>query len=1658
MADQSANKTPEITFIFNPEPRYAQVDLSQGTYVEIVIVAQNRSGRPVRVQPILDPMWNQSAYGSEPLPTNIWAAWMSLQDTSPELDFEANGVHSFIVRINLPLDAQLGQYQFRLILSGVQNPDDEFAASDPITFTVTGPPRDLRPLAIGASALLVVVILGIIAFFLLVRPRPSLEITLKPPPYAIQGEPATYTLSITNQGSKPAANVMVDYTLPDGVVGAAAYVPGETLRHCDALDLERRVRCDLDTLEVENTAQVDFLVIPGPASETITNTLAFTVSAQLDQALSVFPVEPPASKKNTAVNPASSPFAIALLPSTITPLSGEKFDFQVLAWSTVTTTQTLTFTLTLPPGIHFIENLDREKYSLTQPDYFTMSGKLPLPFAGSVADITHLKLPAQADLPVTAPARLEAISNLSPDQALTRTAAIDVVETALYFDGRDDWVQLGYNQAPKEFTIEMWVHPYSGDDGQSFAGLHRQEPDGVSNLFLVGYWFGGLHINVNGISHNLDFPKDTSRYHLAVVVKQYDQGKSTVTVYKNGVEQAWSEPEPEGICDRCKIFDSTMPGGENSLLWVLGQEWDLGSQGKKASDFFHGTLGEVRIWDTARTKEEINATYQVRPRGDEPHLVAYYRLEPVDPDSEMLPSRAASASPGQRMGGVTWVEAEPRYGTALQFNGLNQSLAAPGLELASFKATPTGEVELTLAARIMVAEIPSQQEWILGSTVPSGSTILEESTASPQAGVIPPQQALVSAENEVLSALQAAQEINLDITGVISASRSAREALFASLVPLSGSALDASSPARAELLDITPLDKEPGALIRIPSLDQLAQDSNNEIASLAKEAKENQTRHVNLLDEYMDLKGKYDQLQKDPPSPSTSTINATLAELQTLKVLIINEKLQFYTNLESLSLALKETARISGQKQWATASAILKDFPPYEVLRSLTLLAHAEDNLTQEELSGEERVTAFDSLQDTQEKLSLEAVQLETWLGDELQKTLQKGSAGTEAENTSRQAYIASLATAQYHLQAYRAAQLNLEAVLESQARISAAQEHLAAAQEQISAAQAKAEAVAEVARQAKAEAAHLQQLEANFLKAQQDLQSASTEEAKKAAQSRLKAAGSELENARLDQYRGLSNTLEALQDPKAELADLELRLDTAVKQATEAAFSAARRCSVERWIGPYLDLYLGKQTPYQSAQEAIRPAALLAAQEVLKNAADFKIDQAEADLNAALEKARLAALGDAAVQRQAIIDQVVEYLGQYDYKSTDLGDSEIPPLLAEALAQAIADQVTAETIRRLPALGSRQLLFSTAELEALAQEAVKASVTNALETSRLPLRIRLYYQTAYAVLRLDKDLAANELSGSERNLKTCLRSRLAAANAALLRLLNAQNVPLVPASGLDNLVAQVVDESRSADEIARLSQELQVSLDSAYDSLHEFLGYAEKQNRTYGLDLPAGIDACASGQDQPGAPPTIPITVTLNLPTPNLVAGLMVDADGHVMLVANAPGSSDWTWVKDEKPLQPGQWVDYAIVIRYNLLTRTITEAVLYRDGNDVKGDITGRPGFEALAALRCEHGFYLGGLCGAAGELFFAGRIDEVRLWNRALTETEIDTWRKLPGAIFDEWAYWAFNDGPGQDMDKDCLSSQTCDLSKQGGFHLTVEGPGWVASDILLYPEAR
>ncbi len=356
----------------------------------------------------------------------------------------------------------------------------------------------------------------------------------------------------------------------------------------------------------------------------------------------------------------------------------------------------------------------------------------------------------QATDPATATINLEVIplpNKTNGDQVSSTIAAVDA---ALRFDGLEDWAELGYAGAPGSFTVEMWVHPFSTDDGQNFIGAYltdTQESFAGENLFRIGYEFGGLEVLIYDRQKSLDEEqhiderhlvntlKTTERFHLGLVVEQ-DGDSSLVQTYINGELQEWCPeegPEEQKVV-RCDLEGPTQQrfegvvAGVDTLPWVLAQDWDPGQLGPQTSDFFKGTLSEVRIWDGVRRFSPETLAKRPFDPNDWQQLLGYWPMAPTQSAvANVLPDRSPHRRNGEIMGGATWGGFDPRYGLSLAFDGVDDRLDAM-IDRISAPYTNNSS-ELTLASWINVDSVPSRDEWIIGEMEPTTFGNLETQAA-----------------------------------------------------------------------------------------------------------------------------------------------------------------------------------------------------------------------------------------------------------------------------------------------------------------------------------------------------------------------------------------------------------------------------------------------------------------------------------------------------------------------------------------------------------------------------------------------------------------------------------------------------------------------------------------------------------------------------------------------------------------------------------------------------------------------------------------------------------------------------------------------------------------------------------------------------------------
>ncbi len=170
------------------------------------------------------------------------------------------------------------------------------------------------------------------------------------------------------------------------------------------------------------------------------------------------------------------------------------------------------------------------------------------------------------------------------------------------FDGTDDFVEAGAPlpiTANDNFTYEAWVRPSLVDANyRGFLGTHV--PNGGRGPSMWVGPNGSLHTDSYSGSTRFDMLVDNFFAANTWVHVAWVKNGTTYTLYKNGVQ----------------VSTRTAPA---SVL-LPNANFTIG----KLDNWFAGTLDEVRIWNTARTAQEITDNMSATLNGNETGLRAYY--------------------------------------------------------------------------------------------------------------------------------------------------------------------------------------------------------------------------------------------------------------------------------------------------------------------------------------------------------------------------------------------------------------------------------------------------------------------------------------------------------------------------------------------------------------------------------------------------------------------------------------------------------------------------------------------------------------------------------------------------------------------------------------------------------------------------------------------------------------------------------------------------------------------------------------------------------------------------------------------------------------------------------------------------------------------------
>ena len=177
---------------------------------------------------------------------------------------------------------------------------------------------------------------------------------------------------------------------------------------------------------------------------------------------------------------------------------------------------------------------------------------------------------------------------------------------ALSFDGIGDYVR-AQRTVKDDFTLEAWVLSTTSRDGGVFnEGLPILWADvsGAHEDFGLGTLNGKLVFGAHSATVVSSAAVTTGAWvHVAVVRKKMG---GAIALYVDGTADGAGTGPTTSLDD-----SATLDIGGNLI----------------DKRYFSGLIREVRVWNTLRTPAEIAATMRARLIGNEPGLVAYWRLD-----------------------------------------------------------------------------------------------------------------------------------------------------------------------------------------------------------------------------------------------------------------------------------------------------------------------------------------------------------------------------------------------------------------------------------------------------------------------------------------------------------------------------------------------------------------------------------------------------------------------------------------------------------------------------------------------------------------------------------------------------------------------------------------------------------------------------------------------------------------------------------------------------------------------------------------------------------------------------------------------------------------------------------------------------------------------
>lgn len=211
------------------------------------------------------------------------------------------------------------------------------------------------------------------------------------------------------------------------------------------------------------------------------------------------------------------------------------------------------------------------------------------------------------------------------DEVITVSVRSDdlgnVHDGVLQLDGSNDYVEMGRGASNElaitgNVTVEAWVNLADFQSQQNIIAQFAGPSENVADNILYGLRIDGsgdlvyFHEYAGAANEVLTFDANLTTATWAHVAVVRDVSGNTVTAYVNG----------NAVGNAQSYTNDPTIGGSSTL--TIGED-----NSSSTGIYTKGAIDDLRIWNTARTAEQIKHNYDQQQLGSESGLVAYYKFD-----------------------------------------------------------------------------------------------------------------------------------------------------------------------------------------------------------------------------------------------------------------------------------------------------------------------------------------------------------------------------------------------------------------------------------------------------------------------------------------------------------------------------------------------------------------------------------------------------------------------------------------------------------------------------------------------------------------------------------------------------------------------------------------------------------------------------------------------------------------------------------------------------------------------------------------------------------------------------------------------------------------------------------------------------------------------